>query len=285
MDQSTKNIAETLAEVLPQAKIIHETPTNIQGLLIAQAAVPKGSELKEIRLDLEKFLPNPRRTAAKATFFSVPSFLEYVKRHADPDTTVAWCRFDPQTYTLDFSAVFDDHAKGTAGWRGHKAVLVPEFSAEWKAWKGNHAKSFAQVAFAEWIQEHEDDIATANGLPTSLQMLTMATNFVMNEERVLKSSVRLQSGGMRLTYVADPDAGTTADMQMYERFALGIPVFHGGPAWSMGARLKYRNNAGKLSFSYELVRADKVHQGAAMELIEQVRAGLGAVPFLMGSSD
>ncbi len=285
MDQTTKNLAETLAEVLPQAKIVHENATGVPGLSIAHAAVPKGCELKEIKLDLEKYLDHPRRTVAKASFSNVPSFLEYVKRHADPDTTVAWCRFDPQTYTLDFTAVFDDHSPDAAGWRGHKAVLVPEFSAEWKAWKGKNAQSFAQVAFAEWIQEHEDDIATANGLPTSLQMLTMATNFVLNEERTLKSSVRLQSGGVRLTYIADPDKNTTEDMQMFERFGLGIPVFHGGAAWSIGARLKYRNNSGKLSFSYELVRADKVHQGAAMELIEQVRGGLGAVPFLMGSSE
>src|SRR5205814_7121671 len=112
-------------------------------------------------------------------------------------------------------------------------------SAEWKAWKFKDRQAFAQVAFAEFIQDHEDDIATANGLPTSLQMHQMCTEFVANEDRSLKSSVRLQSGGVRLTYIADPDAGTTETMQMFEKFALGIPVFHDGQAWSITARLKY----------------------------------------------
>lgn len=281
-DQDTReNIAQTLAQVLPEAQVIHEVITGVPGLSIVHAAVPKSCELKELKLDLEKHLPHPRRTEAKARFSTVASFLEYVKRHAT-EGSVAWCQFNPQTFDLDFTAVFDEHTKEAAGWRAHRALFAPDFSAEWKAWKGMDKKTFSQIDFAQWLQEHDDDIAAANGLPTSLQMLEMATNFVMNEERVLKSAVRLQSGGMRLTYVADANTGTTEEMKMFERFGLGIPVFHGGPAWSIGARLKYRNNAGKLSFTYELVRADRVHDGAAKELIEQVRAGLEGVPLLMG---
>lgn len=277
-----KNLAETLAEVLPQATVLQDVATNVPGLLISHVAMPKGTELKEIKVDLEKHLPSPRRTTGVAKFSEPQSFLAYVLRHAAPETTVVWCTFDPQTFALRFTAVFDDHAKGTAGWRAHRAELTPDHSAEWKAWKGKAGTTFPQVAFAEWLQEHEEDITSANGLPTSLQMLEMATNFVMNEERQLKSAVRLQSGGMRLTYVADPDAGTTEAMQMFERFGLGIPVFQGGPAYSIGARLKYRNNSGKLSFHYELVRADRVHEHSSRELISQVRDGLGSVPMLMG---
>lgn len=282
-DKDTReNIAQTLAKELPEAKILHTTDTgDVAGLFIVHAAMPKTSELKEIKLDLEKYLPHPRRTEAKARFSTIASFLEYVKRHAN-DGTVAWCTFNPQTFDLDFTAVFDEHTKDAAGWRSHRALFAPDFSAEWKAWNGMDKKAFSQIDFAQWIQEHDDDIAVANGLPSSLQMLEMATNFVMNEERTLKSAVRLQSGGMRLTYVADADKGTTEEMRMFERFGLGVPVFHGCPAWSIGARLKYRNNSGKLSFHYELIRADRVHDGAAKELIEQVRAGLEGVPLLMG---
>lgn len=280
--QEGKNIAETLAEVLPKAAVLGEITTNVPGLHITHVALPKGTELKEAKVDLEALLPNPRRTKATAAFTDTASFLAYVKRHAT-EGTVAWCNFNPQTFALDFTAVIDEHEKDKAGWRAHRAALKPEMSAEWKAWKSQDKSALAQVAFAEWIQEHEDDIATAAGLPTSLQMLEMATNFVMNEERSLKSAVKLQSGGVRLTYIADPDAGTTETMSMFDRFGLGIPVFHGGAAWSIGARLKYRNNGGKLTFTYELIRADRVHDGAAKELIKTIKDGLGEVPLLMGS--
>jgi uncharacterized protein YfdQ (DUF2303 family) len=278
-----RNIAETLAEVLPEAKVVSTIETQIEGLTIAHVAVPKASVLQEVRIDLEALLPNPRRTKATARFSAVPSFLAYVERHATPGSAV-WCTFDPQSFALDFTAVFDEHEKGKPGWRAHRATLVPEMSAEWKAWKGKNTTSMPQVTFAEWIQEHEDDITSnANGLPTSLQMHAMATEFVANEERVLKSTVKLQSGGVRLTYIADPDAGTTETMQMFERFAIGIPVFHGSAAWALTARLKYRLSAGKVNFHYELVRPDRVHDGAAKELIEEVRAGLGAMPMFMGA--
>lgn len=277
-----KNIAETLAEVLPAAKVVHEVQTDVAGLSIAHIAVPKGTDIKEVKTDLEALQANPRRTKATAAFADTASFLSYIARHAGA-STVTWCEFDPQKLKLSFTAVIDEHAKDLAGWRAHRAVFTPDFSAEWKAWTGKHAQSFAQVPFAEWIQEHDDDIVAANGLPSSLQMLEMATNFVMNEERALKSAVRLQSGGTRLTYIADPDQGTVESMSMFERFAIGIPVFHGGSAWSITSRLKYRNNSGKVSFLYELVRHDRVHEGAARELIQQVRDGLGAVPMLMGA--
>lgn len=280
---TAKNLAETLSEVLPKAKIIHEIETGIDGLTIAHAAVPSTSTLREVRVDLEALLPHPRRTKAVASFDAPASFLAYVKRHATPQSVV-WCIFDPQSFALAFEAVFDEHAPGRAGWRAHRAVMKPDHSAEWKAWKGRNATSMPQVTFAEWIQEHEDDITSnANGLPTSLQMHAMATEFVANEERVLKSTVKLQSGGVRLTYIADPDAGTTETMQMFERFAIGIPVFHGGAAWAITARLKYRISAGKVNFHYELVRPDRVHDGAARELIDEVRAGLGDVPLFMGA--
>lgn len=283
MDAITpKNLAETLAEVLPEAQVIHSIENAPEGLHIVHATVPKTSELKKIEVDLEKHLAHPRRTSAVADFATAQSFLDYIKRHAQPQTVV-WCNFDPQTFALDFTAVIDEHSKDAAGWRAHRATYKPAMSTEWKAWKGNHKTAMPQVAFAEWIQEHEDDITSANGLPTSLQMLEMATNFVMNEERQLKSAVRLQSGGMRLTYIADPDQGTVEQMSMFDKFAIGIPVFHGGPAWGITARLKYRNTSGKLSFHYELIRPDRVHDSAARELVTLVRDGLvNGVPLLMG---
>ena len=281
--QPSANLAETLAAVLPKATLVHQVDTGVPGLHLAHVALPKGTTVQELKTDLEALLPNPRKTKAVATFTDAASFLAYVQRHADPAQAVTWCNFDPQTFKLSFDAVIDEHVKGTAGWRSHRATFMPQMSAEWKAWKGQDRNFFDQVPFAEWIQEHEDDVTTANGLPTALQMLEMATNFVMNEERALKSAVRLQSGGIRLTYVADADKGTTEDMKLFERFALGIQVFHGGTAWSVSARLKYRNNAGKVKFSYELVRADRVHEGAAKEPIEQIRTGLCQVPLLMGA--
>ena len=287
---ATANLAATLADVLPKVQALGHfsdarAVRDTSGYEVVHYAVPRGADVKALTVDLEHLLPHPRRTKAAASFSDPASFLAYVQRHAI-DGTAVWCRFNPQTFALDFTAVFDEHTKDHAGWRAHTALYAPDFSAEWKAWKGKDGSAFSQVDFAEWIEEHAEDITSkTEGMPTAGQMLKMATEFVANEERVFKSSVRLQSGGVRLTYIADPDAGTTQSMDLFQRFELGIPVFQAGGAWAMTARLKYRQRDGKLSFFYELERADRVHQAAANEQIQLVRAGLEAagVPLFMGS--
>lgn len=283
-ETDTRNIAETLADVLPKAQLLTTIDTDglVPGIAIHHYAVPKGAQVVEMKSDLEHYLANPRKTKATAMFGDHTSFLNYVAKHAT-EHTVAWCVFNPQVFTLQFMAVIDEHAKGTAGWRLHRARFDPDMSAEWKVWKAKDGSSMDQLPFAEFLQEHDDDInSSAEGMPTSLQMLQMATEFEANQERKLKSTVRLQGGGVRLSYVADADAGTVESMKIFEKFALGIPIFHGCSPWGMTARLKYRQREGAVKFYYELVRPDRVYDHAAMELINQVREGLGGVPLLMG---
>lgn len=282
MTEPIKNIAETLAEVLPQAHRIDTSATNL-GLI--HIAVPKGHELKEI--DLERLNAAPRRAMLAPKMDQAESFLAYVARHSGP-ATVAWCHFDPQSFALEFTAVFDDLGpQQVPGWRGHRATYKPETSAEWKTWTVDNGanKAKAQIEFAMFLERNETDIAAVDGMPTSLQMMQMATAFEANSEKRVKSVVKLQGGGTRMDFVDDDNAETEAQMKLFEKFAIGIPVFWAGPGYRIDARLKYRHGNGKVVFWYELIRADRVHDAAAMELIEKIRAGLPAgVPLLMGSA-
>lgn len=292
-ENTHENLAQTLARELPVASVVLQDDVangaRHMGAL-RHLAVPKGFNL--IAVDNEDLQPNPRRAVDHFNLHDLASFVEYTKRHAGA-STVTWCDFNPQTFELAFRTVFDDHAKDLPGWRNHTAGFLPDMSVEWKAWKGKNSvmgqspKPFGQLEFAEWIENHADEITAAlpgiDGLPTSLQMLTMATEFQANEERVLKSTVRLNSGGVRLTYIADPDKGTTEEMRLFERFGLGIPVFHDGASFPIQCRLRYRANSGKVVFYYEMMRPDLVHKAAALKLIDEVRTSVG-VPFLMGGA-
>jgi uncharacterized protein YfdQ (DUF2303 family) len=273
------NIAETLAEVLPQAHIALDAAPGSDRVL--HVAVPKGHTLQTI--DLEPLLQRPRRAKLVTHMADAESFLAYVHRH-HTEATVAWCAFNPQSFALSFVAVLDDLApNGTPGWRGHSVHFTPELSAEWKVWTASNAKAQAQIEFAAFLERNESDIAAVEGMPTSLQMMQMATAFEANSEKRVKSVVKLQGGGTRLEFVDEDNAETEANMKLFERFAVGIPVFWAGPAYRIDSRLKYRHASGKVNFWYELIRADRVHESAAKELIEKVRAGLPAgLPLMMG---
>ena len=284
MDYATdsENIAQTLARELPAPQMLVDTRVDELAShdRVRHLAIPKHFDVKEV--DLERLLPNPRRTKAAATLNDADSFITYIARHAS-ERTVCWAKFNPQTFTLGFVAVIDEHDKAAAGWRAHTATYTPDMSAEWKAWAAQNEKPQAQLDFAAFIERNEPDIAAMDGYPTSLQMLSMATEFEANSEKRIKSVARLQGGGVRLEYVDDDDAATLTQMKVFERFQIGIPVFWAGPAYRIDARLKYRHGSGKVNFWYELIRADRVHEAAAKDLIERVRAGLGSVPLLMGS--
>lgn len=281
-DHTTENLAQTLARELPGPQLLSDTRVDELAThdRVLQLAVPKGFDLKEV--DFERLLPSPRRTKAAAALGDSNSFLAYVQRHAT-DRTVVWATFNPQTFKLSFSAVIDEHSKGAAGWRAHVATYTPEASAEWKAWAAANKQQQAQVEFAEFLERNELDIASQEGYPTSLQMLHMATEFEANSDKRVKSVVRLQGGGVRLDYIDDDATETLAQMKVFERFQIGIPVFWAGPAYRIDARLKYRHGNGSVKFWFELVRPDRVHEAAARELIQHVQQGIGNVPLLMGS--
>ncbi len=274
MTEPTRNIADTLAEVLPKAHIAHDAKPGDDRVL--HVAVPKGHELKKI--DQEDLLPAPRRAKLLVAMADPESFLAYVQRHHGAGTVV-WCDFNPQSFALSFQAVFDDFGpQALPGWRGHRAAYTPEQSAEWKTWNTHNgqAHTMSQMDFASFLERQESDIAAVDGMPTSLQMMQMATAFQANGEKRVKSVVKLQGGGARLDFVDDDDAETEAQMRLFERFAIGLPVFWAGPAYRIDARLKYRHGSGKVNFWYELIRPDRVHEDAAKELILRVRAGLPA---------
>lgn len=287
-DTDGENIATTIARETAKPVTVCEINPGPGGQIL-HVAVPKGFEIKTI--DNEATLERPRFTAAAASLVDMDSFLSYVSTHDCGDGVAAvWCDFNPVTFGLTFKAVIDEHEPAAPAWRKHTAVFTPRLSVEWGIWLGKNKKEQSQVQFAEFIESNEKDIAGGEGLPSSLQMMTMATAFEANSEKRFKSKVRLQSGGVALEYVNTDDDATIEQMKLFEKFQIGVPVFWslrkaGEPvrAWPITARLKYKAASGAVQFWYDLIRPDLIHELAALEMIEKVRAGLGPVHLRMGS--
>lgn len=291
MHTEIENIAQTLAKELPKPLVLFEQSSDKEGQAILHLALPKN--FQHIQVDTESLLDNPRRTKASAALTEPQAFLDYVTRHRGP-TTVVWADFNPVTFKLSFKAVIDEHGpEGLAGWRQHTASFTPVLSNEWGIWTGNNGSKNAmdQFSFAMFLENQEEDIAAVDGYPTNLDMMKMATEFEARQDQAIKSTVRIQNGGVELSYVSNDDAQTIEKMKVFDKFKIGIPVFRGmkdemGKAlgYIIEARLRYRTAQGKATFWYELVRPDKTHEAAAEQLIRTIKNGLGDVPMLMGSS-
>lgn len=265
----TQNIAQTLAAEMKQPLVLISELDQSPGRQLV--ALPPGWTSQQI--DEETHQPHPRRARGTFRFDDVESFASYLIRHGGTQTT-AWCKADFPAGDLAFTAVINDHDDDPEypGHRDWTAHWEPTKSEEWKIWVKHNEKPMTQIDFAYFIERNLKDIATAEGYPTGTQMLAMATNLEITNDSKFKSQAKLQSGGVRLTYIDDADEQTEKAMEVFSKFALGLQVFRGAEGFRVEARLRYRLNQGKLIFWYELVRPDLTLEEAAQNVVEELRA-------------
>lgn len=251
---------------------------------IKRIALPPGWSVHE--KDDEKLRAIPYRKKGKVVLSDQDSFIEYINRHKIPDSTTIFCEADYRSSKISFDCIINDHSPHTPDqdsqmWRDFTATYTPLFSEEWNRWTGGHKRQFSQIEFATFIEENLADVASAEGFPSGKDLFEMAVSFETNQDLRLKSHIRLQSGGVNFHYVENDDDQTLKKMTMFERIAIGIPVFWNGNGYQITARLRYRVREGKATFWYELVRQDKVIEDATKTLIEKIKTETG-VPLFFG---
>lgn len=276
-NQKPANIAETLAKELKSPIVIPDPIIDC----LTRVAHPPGWQITDF--NDEKYRDAPIRKKATVRLTDTPSFIDYIKRHGSLTTSTTWCNVDYSAGTVKFTGIINDHGEteDEPAWRDHKAMYQPEFSEEWKRWTTLNKEPFSQALFAAFIEENLKDIVSVDGSPSGSQMLAMAINFEANQDMKFKSAIRLQSGGVNMSFIQTDDAQTIAQMEMFDRFTLGMPVFWGGDAYPVSARLRYRQREGKLTFYYELIRQDKVLEAATQTIIKTIRETTGN-PFFFG---
>lgn len=281
MEKLQPNLAETLAKEL---KSPIEIASNMDAAL-RRVALPPGWSL-EVQDDSTK-LPTPLRKRAVVRVKDADSFIDYVKRHGSLTDCTIWCKADYVKGEVAFTGIINDHGSDESkpAWRDHRAYFSPEFSEEWRRWTSKHKQAMSQTEFAAFIEDNLKDIASPDsaGLPTGAMMLEMALSFEATQDMRFKSAIRLSNGGVNLSFVQDDDAQTLQKMAVFERFAIGIPVFWNGDAYQVDARLRYRVRDGKLNFWFELVRTDKILESASATVISTIREKTGN-PFFFGDA-
>lgn len=273
------NLADSLAREM-------KAPVEIgseESLGVRRIALPEGWTLKE--LNDEQRMLRPRRKRGTASLIDAASFIDYVKRHGTNKHTTIWCKAVYAKGEVCFKAILNDHAQEENGqnWCDHVAIYAPEFSEEWKRWFGHDRKIFTQFEFASFIEDNSRDIVGVDGGPSGAEMLHMALNLEANQNVQFKSAIRLQNGGVNLTYATEDDAQTTTQMKLFERFTIGVPVYAAREPFEMHARLRYRVREAKLSFWYELVRPDKVLEAATDSMIKMIKENT-SLPLFYGEA-
>lgn len=282
MENTENKTSETQAIVdLARAIRPSELCSDSQTSHIKRYALPPGWTEKVF--DEEKLLEQPYRKNGSIALDDDDSFIAYINRHKIVDLSTIYCLADYENSRIDFKCIINDHGAPQDGqqWRDHCAAYQPEFSEEWRRWVGGNKRQLSQLEFAMFIEENLNDVAAPEGMPTGSQLLEMATSFQANQDMRFKSAIRLQNGGVNMSFVQNDDNQTLATMQMFEKISIGIPVFWNGDAYQITARLRYRVREGRLNFWYELIRSDKTLEHATKQLIEKIKLETG-IPLYFG---
>jgi len=228
--------------------------------------------------DLENLLFVPTRKRADVTTTDADSFIHYVKKHGESDTATIYADIDAEKSQFHLIGVLNDHGMlpNKAQWRDHRCTFEPAQAVEWRRWVSKNKQHFNQSDFAAWLEDNLPDIAAVEGMPSGADVLKMALGFEANSDKRLRSKINLQSGGVQFEFVEDEDKDTRTRMQVFERFTLGLPVFDGSTsAYPLEARLKYREKDGKVTFWYELIRADRVFKTAVADELARIKEATG----------
>ena len=241
---------------------------------VPYVVVPEDYEVK----DLENLLPFPTRKRAEVSVTTTDSFILYAKKHGSLDECVIYAEVDAEGSRCVLRALMNDNGADAPKWRDHRCTFAPALSVEWKRWlsKNGQKNAMSQTDFATWLEDNQGDVRSVNGSPTGADILAMAQAFEVNADKRVKSHINLQSGGVRFEFVEDETKDTRTSMEVFRRFTLALPVFDGSTdAYPVEARLKYRDNGGKVTFWYELIRPDRAFKTAVQSALDQIKAETG----------
>lgn len=204
---------------------------------------------------------------AKVVLTDPKSLVEYIVKYGGPNTILfADEKAGRFVATLDYH---EPGAEGAANWREHTATLQLVYTPEWITWTTSNKHSYNQVDFAEFLESNLLDIFE----PKGVEILAAATTLSTKRDINFSSSTRLSDGTVRFNY--EETTSEKGAVQLPEMFVLGIAPFKGTEVFKMQARLRYRINSSKLTFFYDLLRADKVLELAVNDIIAHIEAGTG----------
>lgn len=244
---------------------------------------PDGKRIEPVDKLLDAFRAAPARRKGTAKIRDIASFVAHVNAFKDEHTAV-FAVPDPAKPRL--LAVYDYNEKGGIGsakarFGQHRAQYDCELSEQWQAWTAQDGKAMTQPDFAEFLEDRIEDVCLVDGphiteLAALLEarvggpsaMLKLSRGLQVSVNTTVHNAVTLSTGEVQVVFTEQHADGSGGPITTPNLFFLNIPVFHGGAAYQVGLRLRYRLSQGRLQWSYALYRTDKIFDDAFKGIVE-----------------
>ena len=199
---------------------------------------------------------------------------------------------------FDYHAVSEDERQ-QPNWCAHRAVWPVTMSKEWLAWTHAAGKAMSPAEFAEFLELRVPDVFWGDQrsdytnlliqqldlrLATPSALIALSRNLAVNVDVAVRQAQTLSSGEIAVTYVEQHRDGEGQPIRVPNAFLLAIPVVQGGPAYQILARLRYRITQQRITWAFELHRADLAFDAAIKEIGERVEQAT-TTPVFLGSPE
>lgn len=241
-------------------------------------AFKMGNHVETIDL-LDRDLERPRRKTGTVRVEDIASFVQYYRKHSDPDSEVyVDIRAGVITAVLDAHEATGGDAGGDAGmgaarWGEHRLVLTLARTDAWKRWAGHDRQLIKQAEFADFVDDNRADIRR----PSAAEMLELVQHFQTQKKVTFNSAIVLANGDRRLTFTEETEAGAGArgDLVVPSTLELGIAPFDDSEPYIVQARFRYRIQGGGLFMGFLLDNADDIIKDAVKTVVTRLQDELG----------
>lgn len=220
------------------------------------------------RVDVSSTLSAPPRKVGKTVVFDAASFNMMIADNSDAGNIAIYLDRNPIKPSI--VAVLNGHGKGGPGWSDFRVAIEFRPTPQWVKWQGIDGKMLPQAAFAEFIEDNLDDIAS----PPKADFLEIVTYLQATRTVDFKSGLRLSSGAIQFQNLESIDAKVSAgSVAVPEQFTLGIAPMFGSPAYSIPVRFRYRLQEGKLTLGVKLQRIESLMETLVNEVVAKIERG------------
>lgn len=247
-------------------------PAPVDTSKLYSIVVPDDAEHRLI--DLQEYLPAPRRKAGTVRLHTPDSLARYVVLHDDGSGTSA---LYADADAARIVGVLNGHADASPGWGDHRAELTLRQTPAWKRWMSRNGIIDSQLKFAEHIEDGLAEIAE----PPGADLLELAQNFQATTKAAFRSARQLTNGQRQLLYeeTIDAKAGEKGQITIPSAFLIVVAPFEGAEVRTIAARLRYRLREGQLNIGYVLDHPEIILRDAFADVLGTVETATTLTAF------
>lgn len=252
-----------------------------QNVLLAIDA--KNGKISDVKNQIEAYRQGPKRRSGEAVATTLESFIDLLLRHASETETAV---FAATTYPdLKLTAVINYDTKDkVAGHKDHRIRYSFPITPEMKAWLDKDAKPFEQAEFAEWLEEHCAELASADDVERlhyedlfkerfaePSHLIELSRDLEISVGGKVKQNIRLASGERSLVFEETHSDRNGQPISIPGLFMISVAAWVDGTPVRIPARLRYRVRGGDIQWAYQLYRPNIALRDQVKKDLETVK--------------